>query len=449
MPMGEAYLASYVRQFGHEAEIFSQDVFHYSEKQLVDYLSTERFDVIGMGFIAAYYEKALKLSQAINSVPDRPFFVLGAHAPSASPEFMLRKMGADAIALGEAELTLAQLLEALEQGSDLKEVRGLAYLEDDKLVTTGAQHLLKDLDALPFPAWDLLPMEHYLAAQWPPASSTDRCVSVFASRGCPYKCNFCYRIDPRWRARSIENVIAEVRELKDRYNANYFHFDDELFAPGRKRMLAFCEALMDADLGIVWDCQGHFKSMDREVLQAMKEAGCKFINVGIESYDQSVLDAMHKGTTREEIRSGLSLMKELGLHAGCNVLWGNIKDSEYSLQTTLELVMEFNSNFQCRTFRPPSPYPGSPLYSYAVRQGLLRDEEDFFSKYSGYDRMTVNFTDIPEYKFYQLLHKANQTLVEIYFQAKAEEMMQGLEAAYFGAGESGKEFRLLSMQDAQ
>src|ERR1051325_451747 len=444
MPMGEAYLASYLRQFGHEIEIYCQDVYHFSEQHLFEYLEKTDFDIVGMGFISSYFRKALKISEAVNKLSKRPFFVLGAHGPTATPAYMLRRMGADAVVMGEAELILKDLLETLAGNGDLGSVKGIVFRQDDEIVTTPARELFRDLDSLPFPAWDLLPMGHYIAAQWPPAGGSDRSASVFASRGCPYKCNFCFRIDPRWRARSIPNVLAEVEALIDRYYVNYFHFDDELFAPGRKRMLEFCKAILDRGLRIKWDCQGHFKSLDREVIEAMKEAGCEFINVGVESYDQSVLDAMHKGTTREEIRAGLSLMKEFGIHAGLNVLWGNLKDSAHSLKETLNLVREFDSNFQCRTFRPPSPYPGSPLFHYAVRNGMLKDEHDFYERYQGYDRVTVNFTDIPEDDFYRMLFDANNTLVNAFFEAKKKQILDGLSSAYFGGA---TDFRLLSLQE--
>ena len=448
-PLGIAYLAAYLRKIGYVVDVYCQDVYHYTEKELYDYLRDNHFDIVGLGFLAAYFHKALKIAQVINSLPDRPFFVLGGHGPSPIPEYMLQKTQADAIVIGEGELAFVDLLEALSKERPLSGVLGLSFWQDGKVVVNERHETVKNLDDLPFPAWDLFPIEHYIASTWPPAGGTDRWMALSASRGCPYRCNFCYRMTPGYRMRSVKNVIDEMRMLIDRYRINFFDFYDETWASSKARVLEFCEAILDLKSQISFGneikfgCNGRFNVLDKQLLSTMKEAGCRFINLGLESADQTVLDTMNKKITTEQIIEVARLCKEMGISAGLNVLWGNIGDTRESLKRTLDVLMEYQTYFQCRTFRPPTPYPGSDLYYYALKNGLLKDEDDFFHKHTAYDRMTVNFTSIPDDEFYQLMYEANEITVNAFFDAQADNLLKGLRDLYFGDDYS---VRLLSYQ---
>ncbi len=442
-PMGMAYLAAFAQQAGHEVKIYCQDVYHYTEKELFDYLCDNHFDVVGVGFLAAYFSKVLKIAEAINALPNRPFFVLGGHGPSAIPEYMLRKTKADAVVMGEGELVLVDLLDALANGREISFVPGLGFRKGNDVFINQRRELISDLDTLPFPAWDLFPMEHYIASPWPPAGGTDRWMSLYASRGCLYRCNFCYRMDPGHRMRSLGNVLEEIKIMIDLYKINFFDFYDELFAPSKRRMIEFCEAISSLNRPISFGCNGRFNLLDRETLKIMKEAGCRFINFGLESGEQAVLDKMNKKITTEQIIEVTRLCKEMGIYAGLNVIWGNIGDTPESLKKTLAVLMEAETFFMCRTFRPPTPYPGSDLYYHALERGLLKDEEDFFNKHVAYDRMTVNFTDLPDDVFYKMLYEVNEVLIQAYFNTQAEQLLLGLRNLYFDDEYS---FRLISYQ---
>jgi len=420
-PLGIAYLASVLRQRGHEICIYNQDVYHYPEEHLVDYLKENHFDVIGVGVVAGYYQyrKLLELSQAINSVRDRPFYVIGGYGPSPEPEFFLRKTQANAVVIGEGEIVLTNLLDALATQRSLSTVRGIAYWEGERVAVNQRERLIEDVDSIPMPAWDLFPMDYYTLIREPCVKPTERIFQVLTGRGCPYSCNFCYRMDPGVRIRSPESIIEEMRMLKKDYGVTYFFFSDDLLMTSKRRTIEFCEKVIRSNLNIHFLCNGRLNHAVPEVLNVMKRAGCRFINYGIESLDEEALQRMNKKLTVEQTIKGIENTIDVGIHPGLNIIFGNIGENADSLKKGVEFLLKYNTYAQLRTIRPVTPYPGCPLYYYAIEKGLLEGPEDFYErKHLNSDLLAVNFTGLPDEEFHQLLFEANKVLIEDYFETQ-------------------------------
>jgi radical SAM superfamily enzyme YgiQ (UPF0313 family) len=434
-PQGIAAIAAILREAGHNITIYNQDVYHYPESHLVDYLTNNNFDAVGIGVIGGYYqyEKLLKISKAINSVPNKPFYMIGGHGPSPEPEYFLKKTKADVIVIGEGELSTPKLLKAVEDGTELIEVKGIAFLDDEgNLIMTEREPLITDLDSIPFPAYDLFPMNHYALLRYPNMKNSDRSMPILSSRGCAYQCNFCYRMVEGIRLRSTENIVEEMKLLKDTYNINYFAFQDELTMVSKKRTMDLCQAIIDADLDIMWSCNGRLNIADEEVLAKMKEANCVFINYGIESVDDKCLEIMNKKLTVEQITRGIELTLAAGISPGYNIIWGNIGEDEKILQRGVEFLLKYDDHSQMRTIRPVTPYPGSDLYYIALEKGLLEDVADFYeNKHTNSDLLAVNFTELTDDEFHRHLYEANNTLLENYFKHLKERMIETMKKLYF------------------
>lgn len=444
-PLGIGYLAAVLRQKGCEVSIYNQDVYHFPEEHLTAYLTHNHFDLVGVGVIGGYYQyrKLLKISQAINSVPQRKFcYVIGGHGPSPEPEFFLRKTGADVVVMGEGEVVVNNLVDALANGSSLSEVKGVAYRDGQEVTINPREQLIKDVDAIPFPAWDLFPMDYYTLMRPPGIRPTERSQMVFTGRGCPYSCNFCYRMDPGFRPRSSENILEELGRLKQDFYVTFFEFLDDLFMVSEKRVMEFCEKLIKADLGIRFTCQGRLNFASREVVRTLKKAGCAFINYGIEAMDNQVLENMNKKLTVEQIIKGIENTVAEGLHPGLNIIWGNIGDNAETLRKGVEFIKKFSTYAQLRTIRPVTPYPGSPLYYYAIKKGLLEGPEDFYErKHVNSDLFTVNFTEHSEEECYQLLLEANQALIDDYLEHQKKSYRELLNKLYIERDASFRGFR--------
>lgn len=438
-PLGAGYLASVLKREGVDVTVYCQDVFHYPNSHLAELLQANDFDLIGVGFlISRFKETVLPLCQVINQNKKNAWLVLGGHGPSPIPEYMLRKTKADVVAIGEAEDTIVDLVRCKADHAGLAGVKGIAYWQGDEVVVNQRRQPVRDLDSIPAIPWDLFPMEKYLTCSLRPGQDkTDRNLAIITSRGCRARCSFCYRMEKGIRFRSMENVVEEMKFLNSKYGVTYFEIIDELFLVKKARLFEFEEALKKNGLKIKFLCGARVDEFDKEIAECLKRIGCQFLSVGFESVSQKVLDGMHKRTTVEQNYNVAEIAAEVRLAIGLNFIWGNIYDTEESLRGIVDFIKKYDTYEQIRTMRPPTPYPGSPLYYEAIRMGLLKNAEDFLEKARNSDLLTVNFTDIPEDKFYKLLFEANKELIIDHFEhttgdmAEAQRLIDGFYDLYF------------------
>lgn len=430
-PLGPAYLGAVLRKKGHDVKMYCMDVFHYTGEDLKGYLERKDFDAVGLGFLAARFDFVDEVCKVIDSLEKRPTFIIGGPGPTPIPEYCLKRTKADIALLGESELILPEVLESLERNKPISRIKGIVYREGDKIKINEREEPVKNIDKIPFPSWDLFPIEKYVDFPFIRGEARDRVLSILSSRGCPYRCNFCYRVEKGVRLRSINNLIEEMKILYDKYKINTFQFQDELVMLSEQRISEMCNLILKEKLDIKFDINGRLNIVNKKILKDLKKAGCVFINYGIEAYDQRVLNLMNKNLTIEQIDKGLDLTVKYGIGAGVNVIFGNLGDNEESLKRGVDLILKYPPYYQCRTIRPVTPYPGSPLYDYAIEKGLLKGPEDFFEKHKNSDAITVNFTELPDEKIYKLLYEANKKLIRAYYDKNAEKVIDGFKRLYF------------------
>ena len=435
IPMGSCYVAGYLHNKGFtDIQYYSQDIYHYSEEHLTKYLDHNHFDVVCLGFTAGYfqYNKIVKLCQAINKSKDRPFVVLGGHGPTPTPVFFLEVTGADAIVMGEGETPFFNLIIALSNSTSLQNVKGIAYRDGDGYVVNEREPVIKDLDSIPHPYYDLLPMEYYINAKLYQMKPMDRAMWMITSRGCNYKCNFCQRLEKGIRFRSIESVIDELKKYIKDYQITFITFWDELFMFSEKRVAEFAEAILKENIKINYWCTGRMNIVNENILKMLKRSGCSYIDYGIEHFDDYSLMKMNKVQTEEQIIKGVELTQKEGIRIGFNIIFGNLGDTKESLKKSMYFLKKYNDYGQIRVIRPVTPYPGSPLYNTAIREGLLDGPADFYEKHKNVELFTVNFTDLSEDEFYQVLFDANKEVLIDYYEHLKEEAIHSFACAYAG-----------------
>jgi len=414
---GVGYLAAVLRGAGCDVEIYSMDVFHYTNEDLAGHLDAREYDLICCGFMAARFkETVLELCRVVNEHKKDAWFVLGGHGPSPIPEYMLNTTKADVIAIGEAERSVVDLAVCKNQQGSLSGVKGIAYRQGNQVLVNERQKPVQNLDEIPLPAWDLFPMDKYTTClRFPGMKATDKAFPILSSRGCVNRCNFCYRMEKGIRARSIPNIIEEMKLLHDRYGITYFFFLDELFVFSKQRIQAFAQALKESGLKVMINVESRVDVFDEEIADILISAGCVFVNIGFESTSQKVLNKINKNVTVEQNYRAAALAKSKGLGMGLNCLWGEPGDDEESLRTNVDFIMNYNLYDQIRTIRPVTPYPGCDLYDEALDLKLLTGPDDFFERFTNSDRITVNFTGIPDKQCYELLLDANTRLILDHF----------------------------------
>lgn len=444
-PQGLAYLASVLQKNSYDVEIYNQDIHHYPEEHLTSYLNRNRFDVVGVSIIAGYYQykKLLSISQAISKSKNRPdHFIIGGHGPSPEPKYFLEKTEADIAIIGEGEDTIIELLDALANHSSLKNIKGIAYRNGNEVLINQRRELIKDIDNIPLPAYELFPINYYRLLRMPHASPNDFVMPMLSGRGCTFTCNFCYRMDKGFRPRSAEAIIEEINYLKQQHNISYIAFSDELLMSSKERTVEICEAFLKEKLNIKWDCNGRLNFATPDVLNIMKKAGCVFINYGIEAFDDDVLRKMNKALTIKQIDRGIMATLAAGISPGLNMLFGHIGDTKDTLKAAVNFLIKYDDGAQMRTIRPVTPYPGSPLYYHAIENGMIKDVDDFYTnKHLNSDLFAVNFTDLSENDLYSELTAANTLLVENYFENKKKIMADQIQKLYANRDISFRGFR--------
>ena len=443
-PQGLAYIAGVLGREGYEIEVYNQDIHHYPDEHLTEYLNKNHFDIICVSVIAGYYQyrKLLTISTAINNSKNRPLYVIGGHGPSPEPEYFLRKTNANIAVIGEGEDTVVELMQAITDKSALSAVHGIAYLDGDKTIITPRRKLIKDIDTIPFPAYDKFPIEYYRLLRMPHCNNQDFAMPLLSGRGCTFRCNFCYRLDKGFRGRSKEYIIEEIAFLRKEYGISYIAFSDELLMSSKERTVELCEAIIKADLGIKWDCNGRLNYAAPEVLDIMKRSGCVFIHYGIEAMDDQILKNMKKGLRIHQVIKGIKATLSAGISPGYNIIFGNIGESKDTLNKGVEFLLEHDDGSQMRTIRPVTPYPGSPLYYHAIQQGMLKDCADFYeNKHTNSDLLAINFTNMTDDEFHRALYDANSKLIKNYFANKCNQVLTQAENLYLNANSEFRGFR--------
>lgn len=432
-PQGLAYIAAVLRDAGHTIDVYNQDMHHYPDGHLTKFLDEHEYDCVAVSVIAGYYQyrKLLKMSEAINQSKRRPIYLIGGHGPAPDPEYFLKKTQADVAVIGEGEETAVELMDALANKRSLAPIIGIAYREGDKVHVNPRRGLIKDIDTIPLPAFDLFPIHYYRLLRVAHTSNTDFVMPVLSGRGCTFTCNFCYRLDEGLRERSNEAILQEVAVLQKDYGITYILFSDELLVSSVRRVTGLCEAIIKAGVKFKWSCNGRLNYAKKDVLKLMKQAGCVFINYGIEAMDDQILKNMDKALTTKQIVSGIENTLAAGISPGFNIIFGNIGENRETLQKGVDFLLKYDDLSQLRTIRPVTPYPGSPLYYYAIKQGLIKDCEDFYeNKHTNSDLMAVNFTDLTEEDYYDALFNANIALLKNYSGKKLETTVEQLKKLY-------------------
>ncbi len=444
-PQGLAYIAAVLKNTGHDVEIYNQDMHHYPEEHLTSFLDNNRFDMIGVSIIAGYYQykKLMEISLAIEKSKNRPdHYILGGHGPAPEPEYFLNKTNADVVVIGEGEETIVELTNAFANHRPLEKIDGIAYRNGNRVVVNRRRELIQDIDTIPWPAYDLFPIEYYRLLRMPHTAHSDFALPLLSGRGCTFKCNFCYRLDKGFRPRSAGAIVEEIKFLKKEYGITYIAFSDELLMSSKKRTEKICKAFIKADLNIKWDCNGRLNYADPDILKIMKSAGCVFINYGIEAFDDIVLKKMNKALTTRQINKGIEATLNAGMSPGLNILFGHRGDTKETLKKAVDFLIRQDDGAQMRTIRPVTPYPGSPLYYYAIEKGLIKDIADFYEdKHTNSDLFAVNFTNMTEDELYSELTAANIRLLENYFENKKKNMFNQTMELYATRDASFRGFR--------
>jgi radical SAM superfamily enzyme YgiQ (UPF0313 family) len=244
--------------------------------------------------------------------------------------------------------------------------------------------------------------------------------------------------------RSIDAIMDEIKYLADPRGLaiNHFQFSDELLMGSEKRTEEICDSILKLPFSIKWDCNGRLNYATQTTLSLMKRSGCEYINYGIESLNQQMLNQMGKGLTVNQIHEGVIATLQAQLSPGLNLLWGFPEDTVDNLWLAVEFLKQYDPCDELRTIRPVTPYPGCKLYDLAIKDHLLEGPEDFYeNKHKNSDLIAVNFMDMPTDLAHEYLFRANKKLVENYLQKRGARQISAAAKMYLQGDARFRGFR--------
>lgn len=404
-PIGTLYAAALMREKGHEVSFFDT-MFAYGPEEISPSLEEQAPDVLVLyddGFnyltkmcLTNMREAAFRM---IKMARQKGCTVIVSSSDSTDHYEQYLAEGADFILLGEAEQTLTELVHAIGlRQTNFLGIPGIAYMLDDAVVKTVKRNVLRDLDSLPCPAWDLVNIDAY-RKMWLKHKGYFS-LNMATTRGCPFKCNWCAKpiYGNRYNSRSPQNVVAELKMLKEKFNFDHIWFCDDIFGlkPGWVNEFA----------GLVEKEQLHFRFkiqaradllLQENYIRDLARAGCENIWMGAESGSQKILDAMDKGTTVEQIFEATRLLKKNGIHPSFFIQFGYPGETKDDIVKTINMInklLPYEIGISVSY-----PLPGTPFYE--------RVKADMKEKtnWTDSDELALMFRNTYEPAFYKRLHR--------------------------------------------
>ena len=389
-PLGIAWLAAVLRENGFKDVVLIDSMAnHYSNADILELLKKEGPDIVGISFGTQIRFSAFDLIRLIKeSFPDAPVAVGGPHPTLTAQDTLENIPEIDFAVRGEGEISFLNLVKSIEAGKDYSGIRGISFRDNGKVIHNPSELPIHDLDALPFPARDLLPIEKYDKTT---ILSKKRTLNIMTSRGCPYWCVYCSTSEQwghRIRHRSPKNVVDEIESIfKDYPFIEGIRFFDDVFTMDKKRVLEICDEILRRKLNFVWECEARANTIDRELVAGMRRAGCEFIDLGIESGSDRVLKNIKKGITVEQAIFAAKTIKEAGIGLKAFFMHGLPGETYEDIKKTVFLsrYLYYNLGVEGTTQGISVIYPGTELETLAKESGTL--PKDFsWSKYYERDR---------------------------------------------------------------
>jgi radical SAM superfamily enzyme YgiQ (UPF0313 family) len=396
-PLTLGYAMAILEAHGHRVTLVDTETGAYTEGDLQQITRSLAPDVVVLDGITTAVPSILRTARFVRQQLPRTLLIAsGEHATAKPGDYLHPGSPFDACTTEEYEETIAELVDAWSadrSGARLGDVPGVILPGGEgRLVRTSPRPLRDDLDALPFPSHEQFQRKEYVVFHPVDVRGPRRWGFIMSSRGCPYPCLYCSptlrnSYGRKMRFRSARSVVDEMEHLVG-LGTTAIVFKDDIFTVNRERTLELCEEIRRRGVRVAWNCQTRADCVDREVLTAMRAAGCSTVCMGIESGSPRILDVLRKRETVEDsIRAG-ELIREAGLHMVNFFLLGNPTETQEDMQKTFDLALKLDPDILQVGFF--TPYPGSPYYEETYRQIDRRSPEEF----SHYNRI-INLSAVP------------------------------------------------------
>lgn len=392
---------------GIEVSLLDQAVRGFSFEHTLDWVKKEDPDILGFSVLHSAAKEAPKIAERVKKENPNMTIVMGNYHATFNAERILKKYPyVDVIVRGEGEYTSLELAKCLEKRGNLREVKGITFRNNGKIISTPDRPLIKNIDELPFPDRDLM-NARYTSTIFGVKVATKKFTTILSSRGCPFRCSFCgCRKFARgvWRPRSVENIMEELAMLRGEGYEELLFVDDN-FTLNRKRVVKLCQRIRKEGMNIRWICDSRVDTHGYDMFREMVKAGCNTIYFGIESANQRILDYYKKGITPDQTINAVRKARK----AGVDVIVGSFivgapDETRSEIQNTLQFAQKLDIDVPSLNIL--GAFSGTDIWDDLVARGLI--DEDQFWETSVY---------VPKVSPYTVPFEETRTMIYEYFRA--------------------------------
>lgn len=358
--LGLAALAAYVRSHHEDVTFVVLDTRVATGKEISRFFN-DNFDLIGITVFSPVYEEVKEIFKLVRKHFRNKPVCLGGPYVTTIMEEIFEETSADFAVYGEGEVTFEELVRCIKHRTAPNDICGLMIRDGEgKIIRNPARDRIQDLDRLPMPAFDLFPMSRYPLHR------------LVTSRGCPYSCAWCNSTSI-WqhgiRFMSAGRMVQEVENLLNNYGKKILVFGDNTFNANTKRIMDFCNLLMEKNIQLLWSASIRADLMTRELAFKMKEAGCYNVSIGVESANNEMLQKMGKNTTIEQITEGIGFIRDAGIEIMSQYVIGSPYETLETVRETVQWAKKSGCDF--KNFYTVLPFKGTPQWEYVKQHGKL------------------------------------------------------------------------------
>ncbi len=416
-PWGLGYISGTLKKEGYDIKVFDIYVHQWDKAETLEKLKLEEYDLALITAMATQYLYVKWLAGELKKNQKVCKVILGGQLATFSHEVVLRNTAVDICVIGEGDVTIVDLVKNIDTP---RSVKGIALGDGDKVLKTGPRELIKDIDSIPNPAYELFRMDiyrtnklyiHHKSAVLYSERKRPHVMAMITGRGCPFGCNFCSRTFRNIRIRSVESIVREIDFFIKEYGVGGINFVDELLFLKQDTIDRLAEEL--GKRGILWNGQARVDTINLERLEFYKKNGLVSIGFGVESGSDLMLEKMNKGITREKIERAIRKTLEAGLHLKMTLIFGYPGETRETLEETVDMFRRLRH--PGRRFCILTPLPGSKVYESAKEEGLISDEDEYLSSIcEGYWRRAVNMTGFGDDEFEKVRSETERKMRENY-----------------------------------
>ncbi len=398
--LGLAYIAAVLEKASHKVFYLDCSAEQYTVKDSARALEKydKDLDFVLLTATTPLINNALTIAAAAKNIFLHAKIVMGGAHPSVLPDEVMADEDVDYVVIDEGEETIKELVE----GQNPAEILGLCFKKNGQIIKNTLRPLIHDLDSIPPPAYHLLPMDKY----YPAVGSYKRlpAMILFATRGCPGRCTYCYRsFRGVVRKRSAASILNEIKILQRDYGIKEVAFYDDTFTLFKDVVKEFCDIIKKEKIDITWSCFTRVDYVNEELLKLMKQAGCHLILFGVESADEQILKSIKKNISLKQVEEVVKLARNIGIETRASFMFGNQGETEETIKKTIDFAIKLDPDEA--QFNIAMAYPGTELFNWAKERGYIKTFN--WNDYS-YSNIVFEMPNLDRAKlqyYYELAHR--------------------------------------------